>query len=119
MYELFDVYILSILQFSCFWKIPRNAWRVIHSRHATHTNFSAFLGSCEQPPSGELYVARRCKLHNPVSGFSYERSSGDEHPLGDASQFSTNWCFCEFWANSGYRKYDDFRDIETLMVNNW
>jgi len=56
--------------------------------------FCAFLGSYEEPPGGGLCATKRRNLHNPDSGFSYERPGGDEHLPGDANQFWFNFlCF--------------------------
>jgi len=61
-------------------------------RQATHTNFTAFLGSfeespgCEEPPSSKQRAARRHIPFHLVSGFLNERHNADEHSSGDASQ---------------------------------
>ena len=43
-----------------------------------HTNSEHFLGSCKEPPSGELGAARRRVTYHPVLGFYNEEPGGSD-----------------------------------------
>jgi len=61
-----------------FWKFSRNRLAGIQSHHATHTNSEHFLGSCKEPPGGELGAAKRRVTYHLVLGFSNEGSGGSD-----------------------------------------
>jgi len=42
-----------------------------------------------EPPRDMGLSTKRHKLHHPISGVSYERPGGDEHPPGDVSHMGS------------------------------